>query len=84
MNQGGESLQEIDMELPSFGLLFSGLLIGAVGLGMFIYGKKRPEPKCLLIGIAMCVYPYFVSSVVLMWVIAVACIAAAYALPSFE
>jgi len=72
------------MELPSFGLLFSGLLIGAVGLGMFLYGKKRPEPKCLLIGLAMCVYPYFVSSVVWMWIIAVACLAAAYALPSFE
>ena len=72
------------MELPSMGLLLSGLIIGTVGLGMFIYGKKRPEPKCLLIGIAMCVYPYFVSSVALMWVLAVACVAAAYALPSFE
>jgi hypothetical protein len=72
------------MEIPSMGLLFSGLLIGTVGVGMFIYGKKRPEPKCLLIGIAMCVYPYFVSSLALMWVIAVACMAAVYMLPSFE
>jgi hypothetical protein len=72
------------MELPSFGVLFSSLLIGAVGLGLFLYGKKRPEPKCLLIGIAMCVYPYFVSSIVLMWLIAAVCIAAAWMLPSFE
>ena len=72
------------MEIPSMGLLFSGLLIGTVGVGMFIYGKKRPEPKCLLIGIAMCVYPYFISSVALMWIIAVACMAAVYMLPSFE
>jgi hypothetical protein len=76
--------KEHAMELPSFGVLFSGLLIGTVGLGMFIYGKRRPEPKCLLIGIAMCVFPYFVSSIWLMWVIAAACIAAAWALPSFE
>jgi len=72
------------MEIPGMGLLFSGLLIGTVGVGMFIYGKKRPEPKCMLIGIAMCVYPYFVSSLALMWVIAVACMAAVYMLPSFE
>lgn len=72
------------MELPSFGLLFSSLLIGAVGLAMFIYGKKRPEPKCLLIGLAMCVYPYFVPSLALTWVIAAICLVAAYALPSFE
>jgi hypothetical protein len=72
------------MELPSFGLLLSGLLIGAVGLGLFIYGKKRPDPKCLLIGLGMCVYPYFVTSLALMWIIAALCLAAAYALPSFE
>lgn len=72
------------MELPSFGVLFSSLLIGAVGLGLLIYGKRRPEPKCLLIGIAMCVYPYFVSSLVVMWLIAAACIAAAWVMPSME
>ena len=72
------------MELPSFGYLFSSLVIGTVGLGFFLYGKKRPEPKCLLIGLAMCIYPYFVSSLLLMWGIAVACVAAVWALPSFE
>jgi hypothetical protein len=65
-------------------LLFSGLLISSVGVGMFIYGKKRPEPKCILIGLAMCVFPMFVHSLLLMWGIAAGCIAGAVALPSAE
>jgi hypothetical protein len=72
------------MDLPDFSLLFSGLLIGTVGLGLFIYGRKRPDTKCLLIGVAMCVYPYFVSSVALLWLIAALCLIAVYALPSLE
>jgi hypothetical protein len=72
------------MELPEFGQLISGLFIGAVGLAMFIYGKKRPEPKCLGIGLAMCIYPYFVHSMVIMWGIAALCVAGAYVLPRLE
>ena len=61
--------------------LISGLFIGTIGVGMFIYGKKAMEPKCIGLGIAMCVYPYFVTSIALMWVLALACMAAAYFLP---
>ncbi len=72
------------MELPDLSLLFSSLIIGTVGLGMFLYGKRKPEPKCLGIGAVMCVYPYFVHSLLVMWLIAGACAVAAYFLPSFE
>lgn len=64
--------------------LFSGMAISTVGLGMFIYGKKRPEPKCILIGLAMCIYPMFVSSLLVMWGLAAAGVAGAVALPSAE
>lgn len=66
------------------GILFSGLIISAIGMGMFIYGKKRPEPKCLFLGLAMCVFPMFVHSLLVMWGLAASCMAGAYALPSSE
>jgi hypothetical protein len=36
-------------------------MFGAVGLGYFIYGKKQERLTPLLCGIALMVYPYFVS-----------------------
>ena len=52
------------------GFLFSSLLIGTVGLGMLVYGKKSDQPLCLLSGLVMCVFPYFVHSLILMWFMA--------------
>jgi len=72
------------MDLPDFGFLFSSLLIGAIGAGIFIYGKKSENPKCLGMGVVLCVFPYFVHSLLLMWGIAAACMAALYLLPRFD
>jgi hypothetical protein len=60
------------------------MFIGAIGAGLFIYGKKAERLKCILIGVLMCVYPYFVSSLLLMWAIAGLCLAGAYFLPLGE
>jgi len=65
-------------------LIFSGLFISALGMAFFIYGKKAQELKCLGIGVAMCVFPYFVHSLLLMWVLAGACMAGAYLLPRID
>jgi hypothetical protein len=40
--------------------LFGQILFGAIGLGAFIYGKKRPSFKAMLLGVAIMAYPYFV------------------------
>jgi hypothetical protein len=58
------------------GALFLALLIGAVGTGLFIYGKKQARVPQLVAGIALVVYPYFVSNLWVMAGIAVALIAA--------
>jgi hypothetical protein len=42
--------------------LLWGLLFGSIGLGFFIYGRKQRAPAALLCGIALMVYPYFVSN----------------------
>lgn len=62
-------------------VLVSGLFIGLIGMGLLMYGKKSMEPKCIGIGLAMCVYPYFVTSLVLMWLLAAMCVAGVYYLP---
>ena len=69
------------MDFSNPAVLISGLLIGLIGVGVLMYGKKSMEPKCIGIGIALCVYPYFISSVLLLWAIAAACVAALYFLP---
>ena len=61
--------------------LFSGTIISLVGTGMFIYGRKSEEPKCLGAGVAMCVFPIFVSSLLIMWLLAGLCMLGVYALP---
>ncbi|MEJ6000323.1 hypothetical protein [Paucibacter soli] len=42
--------------------IFWGLLFGAIGAGFFVYGKKQGKPVPLLCGIALAVFPYFVSN----------------------
>ncbi len=68
------------MDFPGPGLLFSGLMISMVGLGVFMYGKRAAKPGSLLAGLALMVYPIFVTSVLWMWVIAAGCVGGAYLL----
>lgn len=42
-------------------VMVSGLL-SAIGAGYCIYGKRQRQVIPLLTGIALCVYPYFVSN----------------------
>ena len=42
--------------------LFVWTVIGSVGLGLFIYGKKQRRAPHLAAGVLFMVYPYFVSS----------------------
>ena len=43
-----------------------GMLFGAIGLGFFIYGKKQKAVVPLITGIALFVFPYFISNVYLL------------------
>ena len=46
-----------------------GVLFGGIGVGFFIYGKKQQAVVPLITGIALCVYPYFVSNVYLLVIV---------------
>ena len=66
------------MDLGNPWALFSGLIISVVGMALFMVGRKQSNFKALGTGIVLCVYPYFVASVLLLWVIFAACMAALY------
>ncbi len=42
--------------------LLWGVLFGSVGMGYFVYGKKQQRGIALLSGIALIVFPYFVTN----------------------
>jgi hypothetical protein len=56
-----------------------GILTGAIGVAYFIYGKRQTKFAPLLAGMALCVYPYFVDSIVWLVVIGVLLTAAPFA-----
>jgi len=58
--------------------LLWGLLFGSIGLGFFLYGKKQRAVVPLVCGLALMVFPYFVSNVVLLVCIGVVLMAVPY------
>ena len=41
--------------------LLSAVLLGSIGMGYFIYGKKEAKLMPMLAGAGLCIFPYFVS-----------------------
>ncbi|HZW09907.1 MAG TPA: hypothetical protein VFF69_08380 [Phycisphaerales bacterium] len=67
------------MNLDNPAVLFSGLLLGAIGAGFFVYGRKQGRFDCLAVGIVLSVVPFFAHSLLLMWGVAAACFGGIYA-----
>lgn len=49
--------------------ILTSLFVGSIGYALFIYGKKSARFPQLLTGLALMIFPSFVSSVV--WVLAI-------------
>jgi hypothetical protein len=47
-------------------VLLWGLLFGSIGLGYFIYGKKQRVVVPLVCGLALMVFPYCLTNVMLL------------------
>ena len=58
--------------------LLWGLLFGSIGLGFFIYGKNQRAVVPLVCGVALMVFPYLVSNVILLVCIGAVLIAIPY------
>ncbi len=64
--------------MDSSATLIWAVLFGALGMGYFIYGKRQRRGSALVSGIALCLFPYFVSDAVLIVLVGVALTALPY------
>ena len=53
----------------STSVLLWGMVFGSFGLGFFMYGKKQKAIVPLLVGIALFVFPYFITNVTWMVIV---------------
>jgi hypothetical protein len=42
--------------------IFFSILFGLIGTGYFMYGKKNQKYPAMFVGIALGVYPYFITN----------------------
>ncbi len=66
------------MDLGNPWMLISGLVIGLVGMVLFMHGKREQNFKALGAGVVLCVYPYFIASVIVTWVVFAAVLGGLY------
>ncbi|WP_442802034.1 MULTISPECIES: hypothetical protein [unclassified Shewanella] len=52
-------------------MMMWGVLFGSIGMGYFVYGKRQTKIVPLCIGIALCVFPYFTTSVTMLLIVGV-------------
>ena len=55
--------------MPTPVVLFASVFFGAIGLGAFVYGKRSFRWKPMFLGVALMLYPYFISQTWLLYVI---------------
>jgi hypothetical protein len=59
-------------------VLIWGLLFGSIGVGFFIYGRKQRAPVPLICGIALIVFPYFVTNIIALVAVGIALVCIPY------
>ena len=59
-------------------LLIWGIMFGAIGLGFFTYGRRQKAVVPLLTGIALFIFPYFISNVYMLVIAGAALVALPY------
>ena len=64
--------------MGSSSIIIWSLLFGSIGMGFFMYGKKQRAIVPLCSGIALMVFPYFISSIIMLLIVGVALIAIPY------
>ena len=58
--------------------IIANMIFGSIGFVVMMYGWKNKYPKPLVIGLALSVYPYFISNTFLIYGIGIALIAVLY------
>ncbi len=60
------------------GSLLWGVLFGSIGLGFFVYSARQKVVVPLVCGVALMIFPYFVSNTLLLVTLGVVLIAIPY------
>jgi len=58
--------------------LLWGLLFGSIGLGFFVYGRKQKAAVPMVCGLALMIFPYFLSNTIVLVAIGAMLIAVPY------
>jgi hypothetical protein len=58
--------------------LIWGLVFGSIGIGFLIYGRKQRAVVPLVCGLALMIFPYFVSNTILLIAVGIMLIAIPY------
>jgi|APIni6443716594_1056825.scaffolds.fasta_scaffold454609_2 hypothetical protein len=65
-------------ELGNTAALIWGIIFGSIGTGFAIYGKRQKAIVPLCVGVALCVFPYFIANVYLLVFVGVVLMAIPY------
>lgn len=71
------------MDLGSMNDMLAAVFFSAFGVGYFIYGKKQAKFLIVGAGMALMVYPYFVSGLLTITLVGVVLMALPFALERF-
>jgi len=64
--------------MDSSSIMLWSVLFGGIGIGYFMYGKKQKAIVPLCTGLALFVFPYFISSVAMLLIVGVILVAIPY------
>jgi ABC-type maltose transport system permease subunit len=60
------------MDLSNPWTLLSGLILGGIGMVLFMYGKKQTDLRCIAAGAVLCIVPYVIGSMLVLWLVSAA------------
>ena len=64
--------------MPSGSSLLIGMLAGVFGVAYFVYGRRQAKLVPLVSGVLLCVYPYFLESVLWLSIVGMLLLAAPF------
>lgn len=62
----------------NFSTLLAGFIFGTFGIYLIKEGRRVENPRKLVIGIVMLVFPYFIDSAIISWVLGTALFVASF------
>ena len=65
-------------ELDGTAVLIWGMVFGSIGVGFFIYEKQQKAIVPLCVGVALCVFPYFIANVYVLVLVGVSLLTIPY------